>query len=457
MIKDLKQVTNEKSYWIRSGTLTLLERFSTQAFNLVSIMILFRVLSKENMGVFAIFSSIFTILEVGKSGLLQNAFVKYLTTANDNNYKKISTASLVLNILTTAFIVIVLLLIAKPISLKYDALILKELLELYCWNTIALIPFLQFTFTQQANLDFRGIFWSNFWRYGIYFLYIVIFFIIGWTIRLTDIVIVRAVGIVIGSIIAYFYAKPFLKFDLTISWKWVAELFHYGKYVMGTNLSTMIYKGTDRIMVGDMLGKIPAALYNSAIMITNLSETPTFSVATVLFPQSARKIKEGTQAIKLLYEKAVGAILAVLLPAILFVIVAAEWIVWIISGAEYLEASNILRLTMFYGIFIPFAVQFGTVLDSIGKPKINFMFTVVSAILNIILNYFFILYYGIMGAAWATLVTYIIAFIFMQWYLHKHYDIQVLRAFHYTFDFYKQFFAFLKKKWNKNKIYKTNP
>jgi O-antigen/teichoic acid export membrane protein len=442
-------VTNEKSYWIRSGALTLLERFSTQAFNLVSIMILFRVLSKEDMGIFAIFSSIFTILEVGKSGLLQNAFVKYLTTSHDSDYKKISTASLVLNILTTVLIVVILLVIATPISIKYDALILKELLQLYCWNTVALIPFLQFTFTQQANLDFRGIFWSNFWRYGSYFLYIIIFFFIGWTIRLTDIIIVRAIGIVIGSIIAYFYAKPFLKFDPTISWKWVAELFHYGKYVMGTNLSTMIYKGTDRIMVGDMLGKIPAALYNSAIMITNLSETPTFSVAAILFPQSARKIKEGKQVIKLLYEKAVGAILTILLPAILLVIIAAEWIVWIISGAGYLEASNILRLTMFYGIFIPFAVQFGTVLDSTGKPKINFMVTVLSAILNIILNYFFIFYYGIMGAAWATLATYMIAFIFMQWYLYKHYDIKVLKAFYYTFDFYKQLFVFLKKKWSR--------
>ncbi len=442
-------MTNEKSYWIRSGTLTLLERFSTQAFNLVSIMILFRVLSKEDMGIFAIFSSIFTILEVGKTGLLQNAFVKYLTTSNDSDYKKISTASLVLNVLTTVVIVIILLVIATPISIKYNAITLKELLQLYCWNTVALIPFLQFTFTQQANLDFRGIFWSNFWRYGIYFFYIVIFFLIGWTIKLTDIIIVRAVGIVVGSIIAYFYAKPFLRFDSIVSWKWVAELFHYGKYVMGTNLSTMIYKGTDRIMVGDILGKVPAALYNSAIMITNLSETPTFSVATILFPQSARKIKEGKQAIKLLYEKAVGAILTILLPAILFVTIAAEWIVWIISGAAYLEASNILRLTMFYGIFIPFAVQFGTVLDSTGKPKINFIVTVISAILNIIFNYFFILYYGIMGAAWATLATYTIGFIFMQWYLYKHYDIKALRAFYYTFDFYNQFFIFLKKKWNK--------
>ncbi len=439
-------MSNDKSYWIQSGLITLMERFSTQLFNLLSIMILFRVLSKEEMGVLAIFAAIFSILEQGKAGLLQNAFVKYLSTAENKIYGKILTASLTLNIITTIFIVALLLLIAQPLSISYDSVELKYLLELYCLTTIALIPFFQFNFTQQANLQFKGIFWSNFIRYGFFFIYVALFAFMSWTIRLTDIVIIRTIGVGIGAVASYIYARPYLKFDATISWKWVATLFNYGKYVMGTNLGTMLHKKTDQIMLGAMLGKAPTAIYEAAIKVTNLAEAPTFSVAAILFPQSARQLKNGKEAIKLLYEKAVGAILAILVPILIFVLFAAEWIIWIVSGPDYLEAANILRLTMFYGLFIPYAVQFGTVLDSTGRAKINFGYTVGAATINIFFNYVCIQQFGIIGAAWGTLFTYIVAFIAMQWYLHRTFDVQAFKPVVYMFVFYKQIIGLLKKK-----------
>lgn len=445
-------MSNNKAYWIRSGILTLMERFSTQLFNLLSIMILFRMLSKEEMGILAIFGAIFSILEQGKAGLLQNAFVKYLSTAQERTYEKILTASLTLNIIVTILIVGLLLLIAQPLSIQYDAVELKQLLELYCLTTIALIPFFQFNFTQQANLEFKGIFWSSFIRYGFFFLYVVLFAVAGWRIRLTDIVIVRTIGVGLGSIVSYFFAKPYLNFDSTISWRWVANLFHYGKYVMGTNLSTMLHKKTDQIMLGAMLGKAPTAIYEAAIKITNLAEAPTFSVAAILFPQSARQLKDGKGAIKILYEKAVGAILAILVPMIIFVLFAAEWIIWIVSGPGYLEAANILRLTMFYGIFIPYAVQFGTVLDSTGRAKINFGYTVGAAIINVFFNYICIQRFGIIGAAWGTLLTYLVAFVAMQWYLSKTFGIQAFKPIIYMFDFYKQLIELLKDKVTKTAL-----
>jgi len=421
-----------------------------QFFALISVMILFRALSKAEVGLWASFMAIVTIVEMGRTGLLQNALVKFLSTAKDERYRQIATASLYLNLIVTIFIIIPLFILAAPISEFMRMPELKGLLELHCLTTVALVPFLQFNFMQQANLEFRGLFWSAFVRQGIYFLYVLLFFLLGRKIFLDNLVLARTLGIALGAFVSYFFARPFLRFDPKVNWEWVKKLFHYGKFVMGTNLSTMFYKSTDRIMIGRMLGEVPVGIYDAAIKVTNLAEAPTFSMASILFPQSARRMEEGKGTIKILYEKAVGAILALLIPALIFILIFAEWIIFVIAGPDYTEAANILRITMFYGLFIPFAVQFGTVLDSTGRPKINFIFTIISALVNVVFNYIFITQFGVIGAAYGTLATYTLAFIAMQIYLNRTFGVLPLKPFYYTIDFYKKIGSFLLKK-----IFKT--
>jgi O-antigen/teichoic acid export membrane protein len=415
-----------------------MERFATQFLALISVMLLFRALTKAEVGQWATFLAIVTIVEVGRTGLLQNALVKFLSTAEELNYKQIATASFVLNLLITVPLTIAVYALSDILSGVVRAPEISILFKWYALTTIVLAPFLQFNFMQQANLEFRGIFWSAVVRQSIYFLYIAVFFVMEWNISLTALVIVRTIGVFVGTIFTYFYAKPFLRFAAKIDWSWVTRLFHYGKYVMGTNLSTMFYKSIDRIMIARLLGEVPVGIYDAAIKVTNLAEAPTFSMASILFPQSARRFGEGKAAIKLLYEKAVGAILAILIPALIFVLIFAEWIILIVAGEAYLEASNILRVTMFYGLFIPYAVQFGTVLDSTGRPRINFIFTLISALLNVAFNYFFIVQYGAIGAAYGTLTTYVVAFIGMQIYLGQTFGITPLRPFYYIFHFYRK-------------------
>ncbi len=97
-----------------------------------------------------------------------------------------------------------------------------------------------------------------------------------------------------------------------------------------------------------------------------------------------------------------------------------------------------LRITAFFGLFLPFAVQGGTALDASGRPAVNFLFTLATAILNIGLNYLFIPVYGLKGAAFATLSGYFLSFLAMQWYLYHHYRIVAFRAIGYMPVFYRK-------------------
>lgn len=420
-----------------------------------SVYILFRVLSQEDFGAWVVFLTITSILEVSRAGLLQNALVKFLTTSEKEMYGQIASASVVLNGCVTIGSVLLLLLIAQPLATVFETPKLADLLQIYCLTTVALMPFFQFNYMQQANLSFRGIFFGQFTKQAVLFIFLLLAYSLHWSVNLHKLAYVQILGALLATAVSWFFGREFIFFSKTISWPWVRQLFHYGKFILGTNISTMLYKSVDKFMLGLVLpggGKVAIALYEAAIKVTNMTEVPTLSMASILFPQSARRqLEDGTSGLKILYEKAVGAVMAILLPAILIVLIFADWIIYFIAGPEYAAAAILLRLTILYGLFMPFAVQFGTVLDSTGQAQINFRFTLFGAVLNILSNLFFISKFGVIGAAYGTLLTYFIMFLFMQSFLHRHFGVQAYRAFYYSFYFYKKILQ-LAYQWTKKRL-----
>lgn len=440
-------MSDKRSYWLKSGLLTIGERLSLILFGFGSLYLLLRALSKDEFGVWVLFLTVTSFIEVGRVGLLQNALVKYLTTIEEeDDYRRISTASLILNIILSFGCVILLLAIAYPLSRLWEASVLSQLIQIYCLTTVVLIPFIQSNFTQQANLDFKGIFWGNFSRQGAFFLYILVFYVNGWAIELVGLAWFQIVAAAIGVVGTLIFGTKYLRFSRFIDFEWVKTLFNFGKYVFGTNVSTMLYKSIDKMMLGSMLSPVAVALYELAIRITNLAEVPTFSIASIVFPQSARRLEtHGPEGIKFLYEKSVGAILAFILPFIFIVLLFPGWIIQVIASDKYLDAVPVLQLTMIYGFFVPFGVQFGTVLDSTGKPKINFYFTILGTVLNLIFNYIFISSFGLIGAAYGTLITYMITFGIMQMILYRELNVKFYYAFYYAVGFYIEAFKYVQR------------
>jgi len=370
------------------------------------------------------------IIEVARIGLLQNALVKFLTSASKEDYPKIITASFAINILFTALTIAFLFGSAPYFAYYCSQPQLEMLLKIYAFCNLALLPFFQFNYIQQANLDFKGIFWAAFARQGFFFL---------------------VVAALVGSVVGYIYCKPFLRFSKTLDMGWTSKLFNFGIYVFGTNFNTQLFKRTETFIFGLIPGGMAlVAVYEAAIKVTNLTDIPTFSMASILFPQSSRTAdgNDGNDGVKDLYEKAVAAILAFMIPAVIVVLLFAEVLITIIAGSEYIEAANILRITILFGLFMPYAVQFGTIVDSIGRPKVNFIFTLFNLLLLVVIDYFAIKWYGLMGAACGTLLTYGITFVIMQVYLYRELNVDVRKTITNIPFFYKKGFELIKNKGN---------
>ena len=430
-------------------------------FNLGTVFILWRVLDKPTCSIWVIFLLITSFIEVGRTGLLQNGLMTYIGQTPQSEHAKINTASLFLSLILSVLFSIFLLTSGSWVGHFFNKnpetiAQIASLLSIYAGTTLVLSGLYQFNFIQQANLDFKGLFWSSFIKNGLLFFYVLYLKLTNNAFNLNYLAICQWVAAIPATFAAYLFARKYFVLDKKIDWHWVKKLFHYGKYTFGTNMATMTYKNVDRLILSVfLLDKV--STYDLAIKINTLTEVPTMTLAAILFPKSAQSSSEttnteGVNKAKYLYEKSVGVLLAILLPAVVFVLIFADLIIWVIGSEKYMESAPILRVTIFYGVFMAFAMQFGTILDSIGKPKLNFYITLLGAIVNLSFNFIFIKWLGLYGAAYGSLTAMTIMFFIMQIILNQLLGIKAWNTLTYMMSFYKEIWAKLSVYFNK-KIY----
>lgn len=415
-------------------------------FAMGTAMLLLRGLSKADFAAWALFLVFTYFLEMGRSGLIQNGMVRELALHRQDAFAgaAIRRAAWCLNLGYSLLSNLLLGAAAAWIIQVWQAPQLSAVLPVYMITNFVLAVMSHFNFVQQANHEFRGIFWSGVLSRGALFCWVLWCKMLDMPLVLEQLAWAMLLGYVAGALASWWLlrrlALPVWKetIGMQSTVDWMKRLAAYGKWVLGTNLSTMFYKNIDKLTLGYLLGPAAFAVYDAAGKVTQLVEAPSFSIASVVFPQGAERMKNGGIAgVKRLYERSVGAILAIILPLLLGIWVFAEPVMRLFAGPAYVDSADILRITAIFGLFLPFAVQFGTVLDSTGKPAVNFVYTSFTAVLNLGLSFWAIRVFGLPGAALATLTGYALSFLLMQHYLFKNFKINALNAFRHLPEYYR--------------------
>jgi lipopolysaccharide exporter len=435
------------SRWFSQGLYSLLNRVATVFFGFQNIFFMVRMMPKDQIGVWVLFTSVTAILEMIRHGFIRNPFITHLVSAEEADKKTVITTSLVLHCALGLFTSILLLVGAIPLSQFWDAPGLDKLFLLYALNNLVFIPFLHFEYLQTAKSNFKAIFVSNFFRMAVLGAYITIMYFFNRRTTLVELAIVQNIATATGSFVAYLYVKDLAKIFSRVDWKLFRELFHFGKYTFGTNISSMVMKSTDTWMIGRLISPAAVAIYNPALRLSNLVEVPTLTISNIVFPHIHQKMKDhGKQGVRDIYVKSVSLILAAMAPMVIPLYCFAETIITLIFGIEYIESAPILRITIFYSLIIPFNRQFGTVMDGLKNPKLNFYLLLMVAVLNVVFNYIFLSMFGLIGSAYGTLLSYAIVFVLNQIILYRMYDINTFKVFEGIVEWYRLGWEIFRKK-----------
>lgn len=431
---------SNRTYWISSGLINLSQNVIGQLFSFGSFWFMARLFSKEDFGAWGIYMQAVVIFELLRNGIIQSALIKFLSGSDKSEHSRIFSASFSISTALTLVCILINILFIRFFTDSLNAPQLKPVF--YLFNIVFILSGIltQLCCVEQANLQYKGVFAINMIRQSALFIYPLYCFFTGTKLELIDLVYVQIFSMTVSIFSSWFFVKKFFYFRFDFCWAWTKKIFNYGKFAFGTSLSSQLSGTIDQWMLAGLLSPAASASFNTAVRITNLINVPTDAVATIVFPQSAKRMHtEGPDAIRYLYEKSVGTILAILIPSVLFIYIMDEWIVSLIAGGKYADAVPILNVTLMYCLLIPFGRQFGTILDSIGKTNLTFTIVVITAVSNLVLNYFMIRQYGVIGAAYATLISNVLGFAIAQIILYRELKVNLLHTFIYAYRFYPEF------------------
>ncbi len=437
------------SGWIHSGFFSGLQKLSVPLSGLFITMILaHKALTKQEMGVWAIFMSITAIIELIRQGLVKTALIKFINSSKGEDHRFVVGAAFFLNIIITLITGLVMFFFTPMLAAVLKAPQLQSMLYLLQIGLLLMIPFSHFEWLMYSKVLFKGLFWTYLFRQGITLLLVLVFFLIDNKVSLNTLVIIYNIGLLTGALVSYKYVKNVLVNSFIFSMQWVVSLFHFGKYVFASGLSTLVFRSADQIMLSPLLGTTTFnASQNIAMRFINLSDLPSQTLGDILFPKSAQTENSNNPSrIKYYYEKTVGASLCVVVPLVIFVSLFPKAIIYVLAGPQYYDAVPYLQLIAFTSITLAFLKQYGVIMDSTGKPFINLVTTTIIALVHVCLLFFFITYFSFIGAGYALLVSHAIGFVITQSLLYKLFGINFLNAFKYAFNFYPEFFKIVTEK-----------
>lgn len=407
--------------------------------------------NEETYGIWALYLTIITIFESVKQGLLRNPTIKFLSLPEYQEKKgHVQSASLSINLVFSIICILIVVLLNDVIAGWLKAPLLQPLLWYSFIFILLLIPFNHCEIILQANFRFSGLFWSYFLRQGFFFTGILIlYFFFREHFTLMNLLVLQILALFLGVVILLIMSRPYLMKHFQYNGSIVKKLFHFGKFIFGTNLFSNISRSFDHFLTASLLGTRGiqyVAYYNTVARINNMIDVPSLAAADVLFPKNVETLeKEGMQKVKYYFERMVGTILALIIPCSLFIFIFPWFIIEVLATSAYFGAVPILQLTILFSLVRPLSYQFGSTLDAIGKPNINFWANVFFMSLNLGLTYILLKEYGGMGAAYATIINYVITFFIMIAILKKYINVELLNICRYIVISYKDVYRLLRR------------
>jgi len=204
------------------------------------------------------------------------------------------------------------------------------------------------------------------------------------------------------------------------------SLIDYGKYNVVSSLGGYFYSWMDVAIIGLFLTQSSVGAYESAWRISMVVMLLSRSIATTVFPQmSYWDAEQATEKVEKLVKEVTLPSMVLVIPSFFGTIVFSREILRLLYGPEFTIAWLVLIVLMGEKMFQSIHVILGRALKGINQPKLAAYATVTAVVANLALNLVLIHILGIVGAAIATAISFLINTLIHGYYLSRYIDIQL--------------------------------
>ncbi len=233
---------------------------------------------------------------------------------------------------------------------------------------------------------------------------------LGW--RLFGVGVIYAICLGIGVITAIILVKrlvPKPKILETLSKKESREILFFSLPLMFNTLAAYILGWTDTIMIGHFMNAREVGIYNTALPTANILGIIPIAILGVFIPIATELwIKHKKKDVENMYHRLTKWIAMSNLMVVALIALFSKEIIETLFGQAYAEASIALPILL-AGYFAFSLSQVPTnMLNVVKKTKTIFYNTLIAGGLNLILNFFLVQKFGLVGAAISTTISYMI-------------------------------------------------
>lgn len=215
-------------------------------------------------------------------------------------------------------------------------------------------------------------------------------------------------------------------------WKWrkhtAKKLLKDSWPMILSGMAISIYMKIDQVMIKEMLGAKAVGNYAAAVRLSEAWYFIPMSITSSVFPAIINAKKKGEdfyyQRLQKLYDLMVWLAVIIALPTTFL----ATLIIKVLYGEAFLSAAGVLKIHIWAGIFVFLNNATWRWHLTENNQKLAFVRLIIGALFNIIFNFFLIKKYGIVGAAFATLLSYSIAVYWGQLIFKQSHKIFLLHS-----------------------------
>ncbi|MCM1500293.1 MAG: flippase [Clostridium sp.] len=246
-----------------------------------------------------------------------------------------------------------------------------------------------------------------------------VFSLLGWK-SVYALILAYMIPTVIVYCLYNFYAwrkhRVRIRFSIPPYFTYMKRAFPY----MASGLFAGINANIDLVIMGYVLGENQVGYYSADYKLINEFILLCSVVFSPLYPVFIKKIAEGSiEYINRVTGYLRTFLLGAVLPCVITVMFYSGEILGLVFGAEYKNGSTAFIILMLFVFILYYREIYGYLLTGAGKQPLYLRIVMISGSCNIILNLIFIPQFGISAAAATTMVSEIVNFFGMRYYVKK--------------------------------------
>ncbi len=398
---------------------------------MATVALLYRALSLNDIGIWVFFQTTILLADTFRSGFLTTAFIKFYAGATPQRSAEVAGSAWYIALCITG----ILALFNAPALLLLHHISNPGLLLFCKWFGIAFIctlPTFMATCVLQGEQRLNRMLYIRFINQGSFILFIAVLMLLHKT-SLQTTVYAFLLSSLLTSVFAIVAGWSGIRHFARRSKATIREIFHFGKYSVGTTLSSNLFRASDTYIINFMLGAPALAIYNIGLRLMEIVEIPLRSFAATGMPElSAAYNGNRSGEVIAVMKKYAGMLTVALVPVFIGAVLCADVAVALIGGGKYAhtEAANVLRIFMGFALLYPADRFFALTIDVIHQPKINFIKVLIMLAGNILGDFAGIWLFGnIYGVALATVVPILIGVVIGNWALQRYHPFRFLSVF----------------------------